>query len=253
MSDPLSIPKRKPHHSCPQHINNKSSFNNNPPPTAPSPSTSPYLYYDNRLSPASIDSCLNISPSPASSNSSTYSTPYHISPISAKDKGKGPARASVSMSRSLSGESSMTPWGSVAERRCSLLSEGFARSEHTVVNMGGEEGGLRLVSLSLFIGFLFSFVFYRLHTSRWSHQDLSNHYDPARYIRLLPSFVIRLSIVKGQKANLDILHIDNMRKSIPRFRLEPRYLPPFLRWRRPRLHCRTRAATRSRPGYFCHG
>lgn len=146
MSDPLSIPKRKPHQSRPQHINNKSAFNNNPPPTAPSPSTSPYLYYDSRLSPASIDSCLNISPSPASSNSSPYSTPYHISTISAKDKGKGPARGSVSMSRSISGESTMTPWGSVAERRCSLLSEGFARSEHTVVNVGGEEGGLRLVS-----------------------------------------------------------------------------------------------------------
>jgi len=126
--------------------------NNNPPPIAPSPSTSPYLYYNNRLSPTSIDNCLNISPSPASSNSSPspYSTSYNISPISAKDKGKGPARGSISMSRSVSGESNMMPWGSVGERRCSLLSEGFARSEHTVVNVGGEEGGLRLVSLSFF-------------------------------------------------------------------------------------------------------
>jgi len=49
------------------------------------------------------------------------------------------------MSRSVSGESAMMPWGSGGERRCSLLSEGFARSEHTVVNVGGEEGGLRLV------------------------------------------------------------------------------------------------------------
>lgn len=110
MTEPLAIPKRK----------DKARAMNNHRAQPPSPSDmtmaplSPTAtdYYDTRFSPASIDSCIGYTPSPTSSQSRYQSL------ISAKDKGKGPAK-SISMSRS-SSEGIPSSWV-MSERRTSLL------------------------------------------------------------------------------------------------------------------------------------
>lgn len=141
MSDPLTIPKRPPHQPRSQPIPTTNTSTPSASTPSPSPSSLPYHCYTNRLSPASIDSCLNVTPSYSSSAASSplHHTASYGSGILGKDKGKGPARAS--MSSSMGGE------GVMGGRRCSLLGEGFSRSEHTVVNVGGEEC-LRLVRSS---------------------------------------------------------------------------------------------------------
>lgn len=108
MSDPVAIPRKD---KAKARAGGSHTPTTRPPPTMamPTPSSHAFNYYDHRLSPASIDSCLNMTPS---SQSPT--------PISARDKGKGPIRnGSIGMSRSVSGESN-SPW---TERRMSLLSK----------------------------------------------------------------------------------------------------------------------------------
>jgi len=112
MSDPLAIPKRKDKaRAGPSTRTPATSLDTV---TMPSPQD-PFSYYDTRLSPASIDSCIGYTPSSASPNSPLASTSM------TKDKGKGKA-TSFSMARSISGESAGSPWGR-SERRTSLLSE----------------------------------------------------------------------------------------------------------------------------------